>query len=560
MLKAAAPVAIFILLGPIIFGLAATFLPAFGYLPALGGERASLTAWEMLLSQPGLLRSCLISLTSGLVTSTAVLAVVFVFVAGWSQSRFFGAMQHLVSPLLSVPHAAAAFGLAFLFMPSGWLMRLVSPQLTGLDRPPDWLIIQDPLGLSMMAGLFAKELPFLFLITLAALPQSHPRQKIMMARSHGYGRIAAFALGPWPSVYSQIRLAVFAIIAYSSSVVDVALILGPTNPPPLAVRLVTWMNDPDLTTRFMASAGAVLQLMVTVLALALWIAGEAAVRAVNARVRQRGRRYTRDAALRMLGAVLTGISALAVLLGLLILAIWSFAGQWPFPDALPAQLTMKNWIRLFPAFGRPLAITLIVGLAATALAVILALACLEREHRSGRPLSRGGLAIIYAPLIVPQVSFVFGLQLFFLATGLDTNIIDLIIVHLTFVLPYVLLSVTDSWRAWDERFSQAARSLGASENRVFWRVRLPMLTRAVAVAGAVGFAVSVGQYLPTLLIGAGRWPTVTTEAVALAAGGDRRIIGVYAFIQMALPFLGFAAAALIPAIVFARRRDMKAAA
>ena len=51
-----------------------------------------------------------------------------------------------------------------------------------------------------------------------------------------------------------------------------------------------------------------------------------------------------------------------------------------------------------------------------------------------------------------------------------------------------------------------------------------------------------------------------TEAVALASGGDRRVIGVYAFVQMVLPFIGFALATLVPAILFRNRKDMKATA
>ena len=38
-------------------------------------------------------------------------------------------------------------------------------------------------------------------------------------------------------------------------------------------------------------------------------------------------------------------SALAVLLGLAVLTVWSFAGFWGFPDALPDSFTMKNWMR-----------------------------------------------------------------------------------------------------------------------------------------------------------------------------------------------------------------------
>ena len=52
-----------------------------------------------------------------------------------------------------------------------------------------------------------------------------------------------------------------------------------------------------------------------------------------------------------------------------------------------------------------------------------------------------------------------------------------------------------------------------------------MLLRPILVAAAVGFAVSVGLYLPTLFAGAGRFDTLTTDAVSLAASGNRRIIG-----------------------------------
>ncbi len=87
-----------------------------------------------------------------------------------------------------------------------------------------------------------------------------------------------------------------------------------------------------------------------------------------------------------------------------------------------------------------------------------------------------------------------------------------------------------------------------------------MLIRPVLTAAALGFAISVGLYLPTLLIGAGRWPTITTETVALASGGDRKLIGATALVQALLPFLGFAIAALVPAILFRNRRLLRASA
>lgn len=121
--------------------------------------------------------------------------------------------------------------------------------------------------------------------------------------------------------------------------------------------------------------------------------------------------------------------------------------------------------------------------------------------------------------------------------------------HLVFVLPYVFLTLASPWRAWDARYATVAHALGSTRAGVFWRVRLPMLLPAVLTSVAVGFSVSVGQYLATLLIGGGRVQTLTTEAVALAAGGDRRVIGVTALAQTAVAVAPFALALIIPRLV-----------
>jgi putative thiamine transport system permease protein len=76
------------------------------------------------------------------------------------------------------------------------------------------------------------------------------------------------------------------------------------------------------------------------------------------------------------------------------------------------------------------------------------------------------------------------------------------------------------------------------------RIKWPLLKRALASAWAVGFAVSVAQYLPTLWVGAGRFATVTTEAVTLASGGQRSLMSAYAALQMLLPMLAFALASV----------------
>ncbi|MBK8456088.1 MAG: ABC transporter permease [Phyllobacteriaceae bacterium] len=544
------PLAIALLAGPVAAGLVGTLLPAFGFLPSLGHSTFSLEPFRALLAEPGLLRSLGVGVGAGLLSTALALGAVMLFVAGWIGEPVFQRLRRGLSPLLAVPHAAAAFGLAFLVAPSGFLARLVSPELTGWLTPPDVLIVNDPMGLTLAAGLAVKEAPFLFLMTLAALPQTPAGPSRQLAAALGYGRIAGFLHTVWPSLYRQIRLPVFAVIAFSTSVVDVAAILGPTAPPTLAVRLVQWMNDPDLAMRFKASAGAMLQLGATAPAILAWVGLERVGRVAARALCGSGFRFRRDGAPRLIGLAAMVSFAAVVFAGLAVLALWSVAGLWQFPNALPARFILSGWANTLPRLADPLLRSVGVGVAATAAALMLAVLSLTREDETGARPGQGARVLIYLPLLAPQIAFLFGLQTAILAAGLTPSTPLLVAVHLVFVLPYVFLSLADPWRAFDRRYEAVAFGLGRSRARMLVAVKLPMLAPALATAAAVGFAVSIGLYLPTVLIGAGRLPTVTTEAVALAAGGNRRIIGVWAFVQATLPAAGFVIAAMLSRLVY----------
>jgi putative thiamine transport system permease protein len=536
---------------PVAAGLVGVVLPAFGYFPALGGTGFALAPWRALLDWPGLVASIRLSLVTGIGATILSLAITLLVVAAWQGTRSFRAVTSLLAPLLSLPHAAAAFGLAFLIAPSGWVARALSPWATGWDRPPDLLIVNDPAGLALIAGLVMKEVPFLLLMTLAALGQTDSARRMAVARSLGYGRMTGWAKTVLPAVYQQIRLPVFAVLAYSMSVVDVALILGPTRPPTLAVQVLDWMTAPDLSLRFMASAGAVLQLILVLLALGVWVMAE---RVIAARGRLwaagGGRGQTLDAPLRAASLLPMALIGLGVGLGLVGLAVWSVAGLWRFPDLLPQSYGMRVWADQSTQLWRLTVTSAALAAASAAIALVLTIGHLQAG-------ASRLIGIIYLPLLVPQIAFLPGLSAFGLWLGLDGTMGAVLAVHLVFVLPYVALSLSDPWRAWDTRAGLSAAALGAGPWRVLVAVRLPMLLRALCIAFAVGFATSIAQYLPTLLIGAGRVSTVTTEAVALAASGNRRLIGVWAVMQMALPMVVFVMALALPAMVAQRRQGLK---
>lgn len=556
-LRYAPALTVALMLGPVLAGLLGTLAPAFGYYPALGHHALNLEPFRQLAAWPGLTGAVRLSVTTGLAATALSLGLTALILAAWHGTRGFRWLERALSPLLSVPHAAAAFGIAFLIAPSGWIARALSPWATGWTTPPDVLILQDPWGLSMTLGLVVKELPFLLLMSLAALPQLRPQTNLLIAQALGYGRLRGWILTVFPQLYALIRLPVYAVLAYSMTVVDVAIILGPNTPPPLSVQVVRWMSDPDLQQRLPSAAAAVLQLGLVGAALLFWRGLEIVAARLGRRAAGLGRRGKRDGAWRWAAFLSASIAAALVLLGLAGLGLWSVASFWRFPEALPDGITMKTWMRHAAGTLPDLTQTLTIALWSTGVALALTLACLEGERRFALRMGRLGSLLLYLPLLIPQVAFLPGLQSFALLIGAKMSLVNVIAAHTVFVIPYVFLSLGDPFRRLDPRYDRVAAALGVSANRSFWRLRLPLLLGPVLTAAAIGIAVSVGQYLPTLLIGAGRIQTLTTEAVALAAGGNRRLIGIYALLQTGTVLLGFALALLLPRLIWARRRDMR---
>ncbi|MEL6548722.1 MAG: ABC transporter permease subunit [Pseudomonadota bacterium] len=547
-----------LLIGPIAAGLIGTLLPAVGYLRPGGGGAFSLAPWQLLFAEPGIAQAAWLSVKTGLLSTMGALLGCFLLIAGWQGTRVFSALERLLSPLLSVPHAAAALGLAFLIAPSGWLARLTSPWLTGWERPLDLLIIGDPGGWALIAGLLAKELPFLMLMALAALPQINSAARMEVAQTMGYGRTRGWALTVLPALYGQLRLPVYAVLAYAMSNVDVAIVLGPSTPPPLSIFILRWMTDPDLALRGPAAAAALLQLALVVGAIGAWRVLEIAVARLGHVAVATGARGAGlpDYAARGVGLAVSALAALAIFGGIASQIAWSFAGRWRFPEALPSSFGLRSWDRHGAAALDTTLLTLGLAALAALLALILVLGCLEAEHRRGRSLGQLGLLVLYLPLILPQIAFLPGLQILLLQLGAGMGFWPVLLAHMVFVLPYMFLALAGPFRAWDTRYATLAHAMGAGREGVLWRLRLPMLLAPILTAFAVGMAVSVGQYLPTLLASGGRITTLTTEAIALSSGGDRRAIGVWTLALTAAAWLPFAAALLLPRLVFRNRKGL----
>jgi putative thiamine transport system permease protein len=544
---------------------AVVLLPLLWVLLITFSANFSASAWRGLLNHPTLPKGLTLSVWTGLLSTALAYAL-----TAWIISRNFAGqgLQAWVKRLplmLAVPHAAFAIGLVFLLAPSGWLLRLLSPWLTGFDWPPAWQTTQDPLGIGLMIALIAKETPFLLWNAATQLSrddvQNRWQREYALAQTLGYNSSNAFWRVIWPQLAMRLRWPLLAVLVYSLTVVDMAIIIGPASPPTLAVQAWQWLQDANALTNDIGAAAAALLGLCALLAVAMaaiyvpfirhsskLTSGQRGLYKSSLKNSDHFTDRTKDrtavAMTDRLGAHLSGFYAMRALLLLyvvimLILAISSVSGVWQFPHVFPQTYTIAAWLSVGQS-SRTITTTLSLALISSGLVLLWCVAWLEFAPPAWDALLR---KLLYLPLLMPSVLWVVGLHQMSLTLGVDGQWSGLLLAHTLAVLPYVFIALVPAYLGFDTRYEQVSASLGRSRFAYLLQVKWPLLRASLASAFAVGFAVSVAQYLPTLFVGAGRFQTVTTEAVTLASGGQRSLTAAYAWLQFILPVLCFAGAA-----------------
>lgn len=515
-------------------------LPFAVALPLALVEGTQPLGWRALLDDPQTLPALASSVCSALLSTGLALVLTLVIVTTLHGTAAWTRLGAALGPMLALPHAAFAIGLAWLIAPSGWLARLVAP-LAGWSAPPPWVTVNDAHALALVLVLVLKELPFLLWNAGALLTRPDVervlRAELAVARSLGYRSRSWWARIGWAMWLPRLAWPLLAVLAYALTVVDLALIIGPGAPPTLAVLAWQGLADGNVEHNAQGAASALLLTLTLVtlvaaaglgwrLLLPLW--RRWAVDGHRAAPLRRG-----TAAPRWAGAVL----ALPLLYAavLLALGVLSLAGPWPFPAAWPPTWSGSAWLAVRDGI-HTVAFTAGLALAAAAAALLLVVAWFESVPARW---DRWSAPWVLAPLVLPQLLWMSGLYQGALHLRLDGTWLGLWWAHGLACLPYVYAALAPAWRGFDRRYEWTALALGRGRAVFWWRVKWPLLAAPLASALAIGFAVSVAQYLATQFIGAGRHATLTTEAVTLASGGQRQLSAAFALLQAALPLVGF---------------------
>jgi putative thiamine transport system permease protein len=503
-------------------------LPILGIVVGLWpSEQFTFADIKPFLAYQGLSVSVFMTLFSAIFSTLISLYIAFMVYSQYHLSQRLQSFEKYLAPLLSLPHLAIALGLVFLFS-DGSLFFADS----GLPRK----------GLStLIIAIVIKEVPFFLLIFSAIGRQLPIKYWLLQGKALGYQDYRCWWFLVFPALLKQSRLALLAATAYTLSVVDVSLLVGPNIPELFAVSVYRWQTSfaaGDQALAFWSNALLLILLAVSVLILYVH---EKLAHAGCKTLAIKGSRFH-------IGIISPAFKAWLPMLGLLtammlvVFALWSFGFNRHSDSFAFTQLTTRLWQDEWLFFALPLQNSLLIGLLAGLLGVAFALLALELQRQNGKywPDYYWLLAII-----LPQLSMVLGWQIMHIWSQGGYHSGWIVLSHLPFTFAYAYLVLKGPFQNVEPRYELLSASFGYSSWQSWWQVRFRLLLPAIFTAFAIAFSVSVAQYIPTLMIGAGRVTTITTEAVAIGTGSQQDLIALYVLLQSILPFMAFFVAALL---------------
>jgi len=187
---------------------------------------------------------------------------------------------------------------------------------------------------------------------------------------------------------------------------------------------------------------------------------------------------------------------------IIVLIVFSFNDTQTGSRSVWGGVTLKWYQKLFEdkmileALRNTLVIALITAVGSTVLGTVAAIGINSMKRRPKRVMMNITNFPMINPEIVTGVSmmllFVFAVNLF---GGRSLGMVTLIMAHITFCLPYVILSVLPKLRQLDPNMYEAAQDLGCPPVKAFFKVVMPQIMSGIVTGAIMAFTLSIDDFV-----------------------------------------------------------------
>lgn len=202
-------------------------------------------------------------------------------------------------------------------------------------------------------------------------------------------------------------------------------------------------------------------------------------------------------------------------------AQWSgFSTHWYGEMIRDEQIILALWNSLFVAIVSTVISTIIGTLAAMAM---------ERYRFPGKLAMD---AVLYLPIIIPDIAMAIMLLLFFNISGIGFEPwkvsffgvrlavpFSVIIGHVAFNISFVAIVVRARLATMDNTLEEAANDLYANQWRTFWRVTLPMMMPGILGGALLAFTLSLDDFVITFFTSGAGFNTLPVRVYSMIKKG-----------------------------------------
>lgn len=139
--------------------------------------------------------------------------------------------------------------------------------------------------------------------------------------------------------------------------------------------------------------------------------------------------------------------------------------------------------------------TVIVAVLATAISTVIGTITAIGLSKQKKIVREIVLQVNELPVLNPDIVTAIGLMLLFISLNIETSFWTLLLAHITFCIPYVILAILPRLRMLDDNVAEAALDLGATPFQALTKVIIPQILPAILSGALIAFTMSFDDFI-----------------------------------------------------------------
>lgn len=231
---------------------------------------------------------------------------------------------------------------------------------------------------------------------------------------------------------------------------------------------------------------------------------------------------------------------LIIILPLLVIILLAIGTGWNYPHLLPTKIDLNYLFKMMFTNSELISslvqsILLAVGTILLTLMIAYPTAFLIAHYNFA--LKKLINIMVYLPLIIPSIALLTNLDFVMIKFNLNGSFFGVVAAHSLFCLPYAIKLLMDNFEINGDDYEKVSQNLGASYWQTFWHVTIPLNKSGLQGAILMTYVVSMTQYLATLLVGDGKYLTLSVRMFPFTTAGKYQIAAVYAITFLVVTLL-----------------------